>query len=677
MSDPNKLPENENLEKENTSENEAEANQEETVLETEVVEEEQTTEEQTTEEETTEDPAKEETLETPSLEEEKEEISEEKNEVISEESQEEDEEITSSDDDENDDDEEDVAQDYHNLSQEELIAALKKLLQTDKIQDVKKQVEEIKNEFYSNFDDELQEKKEDFLARGGNYIDFHYTTPQKSAFDSLYFEYREKRNNYYKKLKKDLQGNLQKRLDLIEELKGLITLDEDINQTFKQFKTIQERWKEIGPIPRDGYNTVWNNYHHHVEIFYDYVHLNRDFRDLDFKHNLEEKLKIVSRTEELVHEPNINKAFRELQMLHKIWKEETGPVAKEYREEIWERFSNATKIIHDKRAAQSREVEKDFEENLRQKKEIIEAINKLVENTKDNHKDWQQGIKTLESLRSDFFKIGKVPAKDTEKTWANFKDAVRIFNKKKNQFYKNQKREQFDNLQKKQALIEIAQQNKDSEDFDAVTPLIKKIQQDWKTIGHVPRRDSDKVWKEFKEACDHYFNRLHAERNQGKKEEQEAFEKKSVLLENLQQAVDSGSEIDLKEIKSKIAEWKEIGRVPFAKKNIDGKFNKMIDGLFKKLDMSKKEVELLKYDNKLDNITSHDDERKVQNELYFITKKIDEVKQDINQQENNLGFFQYVDDKNPMVRDVHKNIQKLKDELELLQAKLRKLKEVI
>src|SRR5690606_24850375 len=228
-------------------------------------------------------------------------------------------------------------------------------------------------------------------------------------------------------------------------------------------------------------------------------------------------------------------------------------------------------------------------QNVQQKKEIIEAIHNLTENNKNTHKDWQQAIKSIERLRTDFFKTGKVPSKDTEKTWADFKDAVRVFNRKKNQFYKSQKREQFDNLRKKQALIEIAQQNKDSEDFDAVTPLIKKIQQDWKAIGHVPRRDSDKVWKEFKEACDHYFNRMHAERNQGKKEEQEAFEKKTALLENLQQTVDSGSDISLKEIKSKIAEWKEIGRVPFAKKNIDGKFNKLVDMLFKKLDISKRE----------------------------------------------------------------------------------------
>tara|TARA_R110000850_G_scaffold150497_1_gene273217 strand:+ start:125560 stop:127716 length:2157 start_codon:yes stop_codon:yes gene_type:complete len=590
------------------------------------------------------------------------------------------EEVSSSDDsDDKEDDEEKVnSKDYHSMNQQQLIAALKDLLNTGKIQEIKKEVDEIRNEFNNQFDEELSEKKEEFLAQGGNIIDFHYATPLKNEFNSLHFEYREKRNNYYKKLKKDLQSNLEKRLALIEELKGLIDVEENINTTYKHFKDIQDRWKEAGPIPRDGYNTVWNNYHHHVENFYDFLHLNREFRDMDFKHNLEQKLKIINRAEELAAEENINKAFRELQMLHKMWKEDTGPVAKEYRDDVWDRFSAATKVIHDKRAAFQKEMEKDFEKNLDKKNEIVEQINALTENTKDSHQAWQNAIKKLEKLRETFFSIGKVPIKNNDESWSAFKNAVRTFNRKKNQFYKNQKKEQFANLAKKQELIKIAEENKDSEDFDVVTPLMKKIQNEWKTIGHVPRRDSDKIWKQFKAACNHYFDRLHAERNQASEEEQKALDKKNAMIEELKAFELSGkTKEDLKTIKDKIAEWKAIGRVPFNKKNIDSKFNKIIDALFKKLDMSKKEVELIKYDNKLNNITSHDDERKIQNERFFISKKIEEVKQEINQLENNLGFFQHVDDSNPMVQEVHKNIQRHKDELDLWKEKLKKLKEVM
>lgn len=585
------------------------------------------------------------------------------------------EEISSSEDEEMDEEEEDVPGngDYQTMSQQELIAALRNLLNTKKIQDIKNQVEEIRSEFNNSFEEEYNEKKEEFLASGGNYIDFHYSSKLKSEFDSLFFDYKVRRNNYYKELKKDLQANLQKRLDLIEELKGLITVEEDLNSTFKKFRDIQSRWREAGPIPRDGYNLVWNNYHHHVEIFYDFVHLNKEFRDMDFKHNLEEKLKIISRAEALAEEPDIKKAFRELQMLHKMWKEETGPVEKELREQIWERFSTATKVIHDRRVEYMKDVEGAFESNLQKKKEIVEQIMSLTKNA-NNHQAWQQGIKSVENLRSEFFKAGKVSQKDTEEIWNSFKEAVREFNSNKNKFYKSQKKEQFENLKRKRELIKIAIENKESSDFEVVTPLMKKIQDEWKSIGHVPRRESDKIWKEFKDACNYYFDRLHQERNQYKKNEEEALAKKTELLELVQNMNESGDAPDIEKIKGFINEWKEIGRVPFARKTIDNKFNRIIDSMFKKLDISKKESELLKYENKLSAIVSGDD-RKVQNEAYFITKKIDEVKQSINQQENNLGFFQHVDENNPMVREVHKSIQKLKEELELLQAKYKKLKE--
>lgn len=587
------------------------------------------------------------------------------------------EEVSSSDDDEHDDEHSNEVN-YHEMDQNQLIATFKNLLATQKIQDIKKEADEIRREFHNQFDEELNEKKEEFIAQGGNIIDFHFSSPQKNEFNALFFEYREKRNNHFKNLKKDLQANLEKRLSLIEELKGLLGVEENINTTYKHFKEIQERWREAGPIPRDGYNTVWNNYHHHVENFYDFLHLNREFRDLDFKHNLEQKLKIIARAEELANETNINKAFRELQMLHKMWKEETGPVAKEYRDDVWDKFSAATKIIHDKRANHLKDIEKDFEKNLEIKSEITNQINILGENTKDSHQAWQQGIKTLEKLREEFFNAGKVPQKDNEASWSAFKDAVRNFNKKKNLFYKNQKKDQFTNLEKKLELIKIAKENKDSDDFDVVTPLMKKIQSDWKSIGHVPRKDSDKVWKKFKAACNHYFDRLHAEKNKANEDEVKALEQKNALIEEIKAFELSGKpKDDLKYIKEKISAWKEIGRVPFNKKNIEGKFNKIIDALFKKLDVSKKEIELIKYDNKLNNITSQDDERKIQNERMFITKKIDEMKQEINQLENNLGFFQHVDDNNPMVKEVHKNIQRHKDELELWKAKLKKLKEVM
>ena len=343
-----------------------------------------------------------------------------------------------------------------------------------------------------------------------------------------------------------------------------------------------------------------------------------------------------------------NRAFRELQALHKIWKEELGPVDKEHRELIWERFSAATKTIHEKRQVYFEHLDKAYEKNLEKKQDIIAQIHAITQDENNNHSVWQKKIKSIEALREQFFNAGKVPIKVNEATWTKFKAAVREFNQKKNAFYKGLKKDQYENLQKKLELIKIADENKDSTDFETTTPLMKKVQSDWKNIGHVPRRDSDKIWKQFKSACNHYFNRLHEIRNAGNKEEAEAFEKKLELLDKLKTIEFSDdAKKNLNLIKDYIAEWKSIGRVPFGKRFIDGKFNKVVDALFSKLDLSKTETELLKYDNKLESLAGSDDKRVLDNEHNFLRKKIDDIKAEINQLENNLQFFSNVDDKKP------------------------------
>lgn len=565
--------------------------------------------------------------------------------------------------------------DYHSMSKEDLADELERLLKKEKVQAIKEHVAEIRTEFNAKFDEEMEEKKEEFLADGGNIIDFHYSTPLKKRFNSLYFDYKEKRNSYYRRLKKDLNENLHRRLEIIEELKGLIDVEENINTTYNHFKEIQDKWRTAGPIPRTEYNNVWNTYHHHVENFYDFLHLNREFRDMDFKHNLEQKLKVIDRAEELLQESDVNRAFRELQMLHKMWKEELGPVAKEYREDIWDRFSTATKKIHDKRQEYFSKLEEHYEENWKNKQEIIEKIKAIADEDFDSHNKWQQKIREIEALREEFFKAGKVPRSKSQETWNAFKENVRRFNRKKNAFYKNLKKQQYDNLEKKKELIKIAQDNKDSDDFKTVTPLMKKIQADWKKIGHVPRKDSDKIWKEFKKACNYYFDRLHAQRNEDNKEEIEAFDKKKEILDKVKAIELSGNKKeDLAKIKEQINAWKEIGKVPYNKRFIEGKFNKALDQLFNKMDIDNTKAEMLKYENKVQALDNADDENKIRNEHYFLSKKIEETKAEIRQLENNLQFFSNVEDDNPLVQEVHKNIENHKADLEVWEEKLRKIK---
>lgn len=566
--------------------------------------------------------------------------------------------------------------DYHAMSMEKLVEELDKLVSKQRVQAIKTHVEHIKSEFDLKYQDLYEQKKDDFISDGGNEIDFNYTSTTKKNFNEVYGTYRDKRNQYYKSLEERLNTNLDVRQQIIEELKGLINVEENINDTYKHFKNLQERWRNAGPIPRVQYNDVWRTYHHHVERFYDFLDLNRELRDLDFKKNLEEKLKIIEQAEALAEIPDANKAFRELQMLHKVWKEDLGPVDREHREDIWNRFSAATKTIHQKRQDYFKNQDEIHELNLVAKNEIIQKILKVTEQPSKNHSGWQKQIKEIEALREEFFNAGRVPYKDNERTWTAFKEAVRRFNRSKNSFYKNLKKVQHANLEKKMELVKIAEAHKDSEDYDQTTPLMKKIQSDWKKIGHVPRKYSDKIWNEFKSACNHYFDRLHQRKNEHFKDELEAYDKKKDFMDSLKAYQLSGDkEKDLEQIKSFISDWKSIGRVPQNKKSIEGKFNKILDALFKKLDLGKQKSELIKYGNKVDQLASSDNENLIQNERIFIRRKIDEVKSEIRQLENNLQFIN-ADDNNPIVMDVRKNIDKHHEDLELWKAKLKKIKNI-
>ncbi|MBA6314998.1 DUF349 domain-containing protein [Cellulophaga baltica] len=565
--------------------------------------------------------------------------------------------------------------DYHAMSMENLVGELQRLVKNEKVQAIRKHIDGIKYEFDLKFQEFLEHKKEEFVSNGGNEIDFKYNSVTKRQFNEVYSEYREKKNQYHKSLENSLKDNLEKRLQIIEDLKGLVNVEEDINTTYKNFKDLQESWRTAGPIPRNNYNDVWRTYHHHIEIFYDFLHLNRELRDLDFKRNLEEKQKLVERAEALETVADLNTAFQELQTLHKIWKEDIGPVDKEHREAIWERFSNATKALHSRRQGHFAELEKTYEVNLVKKHEIIEGIKAITTNVSKNHKGLQQQIKEIEALRESFFSAGKVPQKVNEKTWASFKDSVRDFNRQKNAFYKDQKKEQQDNLDKKRALLELALSLKDSEDTEMATSEMKRIQNEWKKIGHVPRKFSDKIWKQFKDACNHYFDRLNASKNEAQKDELENLELKAACLERLQGFHLSGNRNeDLDAIKGFIAEWKAIGRVPFNKKSINAKFNKILDALFKKLDIERQEAEMMKYGNKIQQITNGENtEHALQRERTFIRRKIDESKSEVRQLENNLQFFSNASEDSPVVKDVIKKINAHKEDLATWKAKLKKL----
>lgn len=564
--------------------------------------------------------------------------------------------------------------DYNSLSLENLVGELQRLLRNEKVQAIKKHVDALKQEFDQKFQEFLEQKKEEFLERGGAEIDFQYNSVTKREFNELYAEYREKRNEYYKNLEQNLLKNLESRNQIIEAIKSLVNMEEDMNSTYKTFKELQERWRSAGPIPRASYNDIWRTYQHHVEIFYDFLNLNRELRDLDFRHNLEEKEKLVRRAEILVEEPDLNKAFRELQTLHKIWKEELGPVSREHREAIWERFSYATKVLHQRKQDHLQALDARYESNLIAKQDLIKAIENLTANLVNDHKNLQLRTKELEALRDQFFKIGKVPQKDNEAIWNSFKLASRKFNRAKNSFYRNQKKEQQENLEKKRALLERAKALQDSDQWDIATPEMRQIQHEWKEIGHVPHKVSDKIWKQFKSCCNAYFDRYNAHRNHDQNLERDSFQKASAILDAIKAFTLSGDrEKDFKKIQEFSDAWKAIKSLPTHKRHLNSRFQKIVDALLRKLGMDKGQAEIMQYGDRLNQLEGTDNNRVIEHERQIIRKKIEEYKAEIMQLENNLQFFSNQSTENPLYQEVANTISKKQEHLDEWLEKLKAL----
>jgi len=559
--------------------------------------------------------------------------------------------------------------DYDKMELEDLANELEKLIKNSPVQQIKSHVETIKSAFNIKFGKILADKKEAFLAEGGNSIDFQFSSPVKTQYNKLLSDYKKLRDAHYSNLDKQLKENLEKRVKVIDDLKDLIE-NADAKTMYKSFRDLQNTWRSIGAVPKSKYNDTWKIFHHHVERFYDLLHMSNDFRDLDFKNNLEEKLKLIKKAEELSEEKDISFAFKELQKLHKLWKEDIGPVSKDVREDVWEKFSEATKKIHDRRHEHFRDMKSQFGEIIEKKLAIIQEISDYDTSKNVTHNDWQNSIKEIEVLRKKYFDAGKLPYSKSEVVWQKFKDATKQFNQNKNTFYKQEKNSQQDNLKEKIALIELAESLKDSEDWETTTETFKKIQSDWKKIGHVPRKFSDDIWKKFKVACNHYFDRYHNQKNALSVEQKEIVDTKTAFFEALKE-----KDYKTKETISELMnEWSELGRLPRSARDIDSKFNKFIDKVLGGLSIDKDEITMLKFKNIVNGYLANNDSRKLDSEQLFIRKKIDESVREIQQLENNLSFFSNASDDSPLVKNVRKSISNFKKGLEVWKKKLSYLK---
>ncbi len=564
-----------------------------------------------------------------------------------------------------------VATDYTILSLEELVKELQNILSNNPVNKIKDQIEVIKSAFNIKFGALLAEKKKVFLEEGGNVIDFQFTSAIKGDYNTLLSDYKKQRDAHYNAIEKQMNDNLDKRVQVIEGLKSLIE-NADANTMYKEFRVLQDTWRSIGAVSKTRYNDTWKTYHHHVERFYDLLHLSNDFRDLDFKNNLEEKLKIILKAEALAASADVNEAFKELQELHKIWKEDIGPVAKDVREEVWQKFSTITKEIHDKRHEHFRDMKSKYQDIIALKLAVIDRFNAYDTSNNKTHKDWQNSIVETEKLRQEYFNAGKLPYAKSEEVWQKFKTATKKFNSSKNHFYKDEKSEQQENLKKKTALIEVAESLKESEDWEVATEAMKKIQADWKKIGHVPRKFSDDIWNKFKAACNSYFDRYHDQKNSVSKEQQANVDAKKAFLETLKENKEHTKESVLDAIKT----WQELGQLPRNVRHLEGKFNKQIDRLLEGLSLDKKEVAMLKFTHVIDGLFVNEDFRKLDSEQLFIRKKMDEVVKEMQQLENNLGFFANAKDDNPLVLNVKNSVNEFKEDLKIWKEKLSYLRKL-
>ena len=567
-------------------------------------------------------------------------------------------------------------EDFAKLDTEDLIAAVKSIVDTAPIQSIKAQIDEAKKIFYERSNEAYKEALEKFEAekgetKGEEQKEFEYNYPHTNAFKSVLKTYKTRRDLFYSDQEKQMKQNLKIKLDLIEELKGLLNADEKIKETFEHFKDIQERWKAAGQVPKSELNNLWQTYHHHVENFFDYLRINNDLRDIEFKRNLEQKTALCEKAETIGEEKDLDKAFAVLQELHDGWKE-IGPVGRDHRENIWTRFQTATKVIHKKRNDYFEKRKESFEENYQVKLDLCVQVENIDYAELTHHNKWQKQSDLINKLREDWKKIGPISREQNDKSWTRFITAIKSFNAKKNDFYKELKKDQKSNLAVKQEIVEKAEALADSTDWQNTANILKKLQSDWKKSGMAPKKEADALWNRLKTACNTFFDNLKKQLEVQDKEFEVNLELKQNFLKEVEAFKNSGdTKKDVETIKGFINSWKEFGKVPRKNvKSVESKFRKLIDSFFEQLDMDKAEKRDIQFRTKIEAIVAEDDKDRLSEELFKLQQGAKKCKEELSLLENNISFFKNAKDDNPLLKEVRKNIERQKEKFEEIKTRM-------
>jgi len=569
--------------------------------------------------------------------------------------------------------------DYSEFGISELLNRLELLIDERPVQEIRHDVDSIKVNFYKKYHQEIEEKKKRFIEEGGDPLDFKPGPDERERhMKYLLKKYRDKKAQFNKELENEKKRNLEEKYRIINDIKDLVNRKESINKTFQEFRELQERWRNIGLVPQQHVKDLWETYHYHVEKFYDYIKINKELRDLDLKKNLEKKILLCEQAENLLLEPDIINAFKTLQKYHEQWRE-TGPVPKENKAELWERFREATRKINKKYQAYFQEIKEIQKKNLEQKTSLAARAEEIADMDIHSHREWDEKSKEIQELQKIWKTIGFAPRKQNNAIYESFRKACDRFFNRKREYYAENKEVQMNNLQMKTDLCIQAEALKDSTEWQKTTEDLIELQKKWKEIGPVPKKYSDQIWKRFRAACDMFFENKAKYFADREKNYQKNLKLKEELIEEIRNfKMTDDPDADFTRMKEFQRRWSEIGYVPINKKEeIANTYREAINQLFNNLNINDYKKNLLKYKAKIDALANTTKGNiKLQKDREKFINRIKQLENDISVWENNIGFFTQTKNAESLIKDIIAKIENAKASIKLLEDKIRLIDEM-
>ena len=536
----------------------------------------------------------------------------------------------------------------------------------------KDEIDYLKTVFYKMHLAEREADFKEYTEGGGDPEQYQLRPdPEEEAFKAEMGIIKEKRQKLFREQEQEKQENLQKKLDIIEKIKAMVTSPEEANKSYKEFKALQEEWREIKNVPAERANELWRNYQLYVEQFYDLLKLNSEAREYDFKKNLELKTKLCEAAEKLAEEPDIISAFHQLQKLHQEYRE-TGPVAKEIREEIWNRFKAASTVINKRHQQHFETLRAKEEENLVKKTALCEKVEAIAAEENKGSADWERHTKQIIEIQSEWKTIGFAPQKMNVKIFERFRSACDDFFSRKAQFFRGLKDTFKENADKKRALIEKAKALQDSTDWKSTSDKFINLQKEWKAIGTVPKKIGDQLWEEFLGACNKFFDARNAAGADQHSEERQNLEKKRDVIARLKAIAEEQGENLQECVQKLVEEYQAIGHVPFKEKDkLYEEYHAVLDKLYKDLNITVAKRRLTKFKDNLKQVAERG-ENALDNERARLMRQYEQLKSEVQTYENNLGFLNASSKKgNSLIDEMNRKVQKLKDEVQLVREKIK------